>query len=475
MSRETIILTTLVGYKLLLIGIGLWAQRRTHDNSDYFLAGRRLGPVVAAISYAASSSSAWTLLGVSGAAYSLGLGALWLLPGIVTCHIVAWFWLAPRMRISSAEHDQITLTDVLAQGTQGTSRAAIVAIASAIVLFCFLFYVAAQFQGAGNTFIANFDISRNEAIVVGGIVVLVYTLLGGFWAVSVTDALQGLLMAGAAVVLPVAALAAVGGPGQLLEGLRSVSSADQLSWTAGNAGLLAIGFAVGLMLVGLGTFGQPQLLNRFMALRDETALRQARMMAISWFVVVLAGMLLLGLCGHVLMPDAGNGETVFFGLTNQLFPVVIGGIITAAVLSAIMSTADSQLLVAASCIAHDLGLARRFPAHALTISRITMSLVCVAAVLIAILLPATIFARVLFAWNGLGSALGPVVMARVLDRHVVPGAVMAAMIVGFGLTAVLYSLPNTPGDIAERAVPFLLSGLIVFLGSRPAADADLER
>ena len=475
MSRETVILVTLIGYKVLLVAIGFWAQRRTHDNADYFLAGRGLGPVVAAISYAASSSSAWTLLGVSGAAYGMGLGALWLLPGIVTCHVIAWFWLAPRLRRSSAEQDQITLTDVLAQGAEGPSRTAIVAIASAIVLFCFLFYVAAQFQGAGNTFVANFDIGRSEAIVIGGVVVLVYTLLGGFWAVSVTDALQGLLMAGAAVVLPVAALAAVGGPGPLYEGLQAVSSPEQLSWSAGNAGLLAIGFAVGLMLVGLGTFGQPQLLNRFMALRDEAALGSARIMAIAWFLVVLAGMLLLGLCGHVLMPDAANGETVFFGLTNQLFPVVISGIITAAVLSAIMSTADSQLLVAASAIAHDLGLARRFPARALTISRITMSLVCMVAVLIAILLPATIFARVLFAWNGLGAALGPVVMARVLNRRIAPSAIIAAMLAGFGLTAVLYSLPNTPGDIAERAIPFLVSGLIVFFGSRPATGADLER
>ncbi len=466
MSRETIILATLIGYKLTLIGIGLWARGRTHDNADYFLGGRRLGAFVAAISYAASSSSAWTLLGVSGAAFAVGVGALWLLPGIVGCHVIAWWWIAPALRSSSSRHDQITLTDVLAQGAAGRARAAIVVVASVIVLFCFMFYVAAQFQGAGNSFTANFDIERTSAIAIGGAIVLVYTLLGGFWAVSVTDALQGVLMALAAILLPIAALAAVGGPTALLEALAAVSTPDQLSFGAGNAGLLGLGFAAGMMLIGLGGFGQPQLLNRFMALRDEAALRRARAIAIVWFTVVLAGMLLLGLCGHVLVPAAGDGETVFFTLTNDLFPALVGGVITAAVLSAIMSTADSQLLVAASAVAHDLGLARRAPRHALTISRVVMAGICVVAVVIASELPATIFARVLFAWNGLGAAFGPIVFARVLGRELAPWAILAAMAAGFGLTALLYSLPDTPGDVAERLLPFLTAGVIVVIGSR---------
>ena len=464
MQRETIILATLIGYKLLLIGIGLWAQRRTSDNADYFLGGRNLGPVVASISYAASSSSAWTLLGVSGAAFTMGLGALWLLPGIVTSHIISWWWLAPRLRESASELDQITVTDILALDSKGVSRKMIVLAASAIVLFCFVFYVAAQFQGAGSTFTANFDISQSGAIITGGVIVLIYTLLGGFWAVSVTDALQGMLMCIAAILLPIAAMMAVGGPGELLSALAASRTAGELSWTAGNAGLLGVGFAAGLMLVGLGSFGQPQLLNRFMALRSAKALRQARWMAVTWFIVVLAGMLLLGLCGRVLMPEATNGETLFFALTNDLLPVIIGAVITAAVLSAIMSTADSQLLVAASAVAHDMGLARRRPQHALLISRLVMTAICLVAVVVAIEVPATIFSRVLFAWNGLGAAFGPIIFARAAKAHIPPVAVLAAMIIGFGLTAVFYSMPNTPGDWAERLIPFVASSLIVICG-----------
>jgi len=463
MTQATIILITLVAYKLLLIGIGLWAQRRTSDNDDYFLGGRQLGPVVAAISYAASSSSAWTLLGVSGAAFTIGLGTLWLLPGIVTCHIIAWYWIAPRLWRLSEQRNFLTLTDVLAENTEGRNRTLIVGIASIIILFCFIFYVAAQFQGAGNTFTSNFDIAAWQAIVVGGFIVLLYTLLGGFWAVSLTDTLQGLLMLVASVVLPIAGLVAVGGFEQLSVGLQATASDSQLSWTAGNAGMLGLGFAAGMMLVGLGTFGQPHLLNRFMALRDDRALRQARVISVAWFVVVLSGMMLLGLCGRVLIPEASDGEALFFALTNELLPTVIGAVITAAVLSAIMSTADSQLLVAASAVAHDLGISKRFPQHTLLVSRVVMAMVCIVAIITAIALPASIFGRVLFAWNGLGAAFGPIIFARILGWPISGTATLAAMVVGFGSTAVLYSLPNTPGDIAERLIPFALALGIVLL------------
>ncbi|MEM9529968.1 MAG: sodium/proline symporter [Pseudomonadota bacterium] len=462
MERSTIVLLTLVGYKVVLLGIGLWAQRRTRTTEDYFLGGQQLGAFVAAISYAASSSSAWTLLGVSGAAFTLGLGAVWLLPGIVTAHIVCWFWLAPRLMARTRNGAALTLTDVLAGDCEGGWKPLVAAVASVIVLFCFVFYVAAQFQGAGNTFTANFDMNRDHALWLGAAIVLVYTLLGGFWAVSVTDALQGLLMCAAAVILPVAAVLAVGGPAELFRALPGMGPGAG----GGFAGLFAVGFAAGMMLVGLGTFGQPQLLNRFMALKDETALRRARVMSVGWFVVVLAGMLTLGWCGRLLMPEAADGESLFFTLTNDLFPVVVGAVITAAVLSAIMSTADSQLLVAASAVAHDLGLSRRFPRQSLTVARIVMAALCAASALLASYLPASIFSRVLFAWNGLGAAFGPILIVMLLGRRVTGPGALSAMVLGFGLTAVLYSLPNTPGDIAERLVPFVVALIAAFAGSQ---------
>ena len=466
MSQQAVILITLIAYKLVLIGIGLWAQSRNRSNADFFLASGQLGPLVASISYAASSSSAWTLLGVSGAAYTMGVSALWLAPGILACHAFAWFYIAPRLLDQSRERGYLTLTDVLAGNADSAGRRRIVVTASLIILFCFSFYVAAQFQGAGTTFATNFDMDMRSAVLLGGLIVLIYTLLGGFWAVSITDALQGLLMAAAAIVLPTAGLIHVGGWEALLSGLKAVSEPHQLALTGPNVGLLAVGFVVGILSIGLGTFGQPQLLNRFMALRDHDALRRGRLMAMFWFAIVLSGTLLLGLIGHVLSPNLADGETVFFEMTTELFSPIVAGVILAAVLSAIMSTADSQLLVAAASISHDLGLSRKFPGRELWISRIAIALLTVAAVAIAIGLPAAIFGRVLFAWNGLGAAFGPLLLARISGREIRPQYALTAMITGFVLTVVFYSMPNTPGDVAERVIPFVAALAIVWMGSQ---------
>ncbi len=463
MEKNTIVIVTLVLYKLLLVAIGVWASRRNRDEEDFFLGGRGLGPVVASISYASSASSAWTLLGVSGAAYVLGLRVVWIALGSITGMLVAWFWIGPRMRRHSREHGQLTLTDFLAQGASGRLRRVLVIVVSAIVIFTFAFYVAAQFQGAGNTFSSTFGLDMADSILLGAFIIMVYTLLGGFWAVSVTDTLQGLLMGATAILLPIAALAAVGGPEGFVEGLRAVSTPEQLSLTGGTAGLVALGIVIGSLGISFGTYGQPHLLVRFMALRDDRALRQARVITIVWYLVVFTGMCIVGLAGHVLQAGVDNPENIFFVLTGELFPPVIGAVLLAAVLSAIMSTADSQLLVAASAVSHDLGLGGR--ERRLLFSRIAVVLLVGFAVLVALTLPEAIFSRVLFAWTALGSAFGPTVFLRLAGMRLRPGTVLASVLTGFGLAVAFYLLPNTPGDVLERVAPFF-AALAVLLVRR---------
>jgi sodium/proline symporter len=463
MDRTTAVLVTLVVYKLVLIGIGIWASRRTHSEGDFFLGGRGLGPVVAAISYSSSASSAWTLLGMSGAAYLLGVSALWIAAGSVTGMLVAWYWIAPRLMTLSRERQYITMTDFLLADAGGGRRTALKWSASLILVVSFVFYVAAQFQGAGNTFASTFGLSMRESILLGAVIIMVYTLLGGFWAVSVTDTVQGLLMAATALLLPAVALAAVGGVGGFLEGLRAVSTPAQLSFTAGNAGLVAAGIVLGGLAIGFGTYGQPHLLVRFMALRDGRALRQARVITIFWYLAVFFGMCFLGLVGHVLHPGLDNPETVFFVLTESLFPTLLGAVLLAAVLSAIMSTADSQLLVAASAVAHDLDLGHRLPGGVMLISRLSIVALVVLAVLVAIYLPERIFSRVLFAWIALGSAFGPLVFVRLAGRAVAPERALASIWVGFSVAVALYLAPSAPGDIAERLLPFTLALLVLLL------------
>lgn len=468
MSRTEAILATLITYKTVLILIGLWASRRTRNQTDFFLGGRRLGPTVAAISASASSSSAWTLLGVSGAAYLWGLSALWLFPATLLGFVINWFWVAPRLNALSHSSLAVTLSEVVAGNRRDPLFPLVIRVASMMVVFSFVFYIAAQFQAAGHAFSSSFGLARETSILIGVAVIVIYTLLGGFWAVSVTDTVQGLMMAATAILLPWAALIGIGGWDQLLPGLRAVSGSDGINVTGPFAGVMGVFFVLGTLGIGLGYPGQPHVVNRFMALRDQRALRTARRIAIGWAVVIYAGMLLTGLCGRILYSGIGDGEQVFFEVANRLLSPVMSGVMIAAVLSAVMSTADSQLLVAASSASYDWDLHRRRGDDGTRRSRWVVLVISAVAVLLALFAEQAIFARVLFAWHALGSSFGPVLIARLAGLEPPARVVLTALCTGFGLTVVLHLFPDAPGDAAERLVPFFLALGVVFYGSLAA-------
>ena len=463
MDSTTSVFITLVAYNAILIGVGLWARTRNKGVEDFFLAGRGLGPWVAAISASASSSSAWTLLGVSGAAYAWGPPALWLFPSTVGGFLLNWLWVAPRLRRLAREEDAVTLSEVVAPASMGGNRKLILRIAALIIVFCFTFYIASQFEAAGKAFESVFNLSKQNSIMIGAAIVLLYTLLGGFWAVSVTDSIQGILMVVASLALPAVALFAVGGFGPLADGLASIGTAGS---PVGGGLLVGVFFVLGLFGIGVGYPGQPHVVNRFMALKDDRALRHGRVIALGWATIVYAGMLLLGLSARVLFADLGDSEQVLFHVASQLLPAVIAGVMLAAVLSAIMSTADSQLLVAASAISYDWNLADRRKNHGLTGTRTTVLVVLILATVLALVWRADIFSRVLFAWSAAGSAFGPILIMRLLGRSVSAHATLAAMVTGFGLTVFISFFPGTPGDVAERLLPFFCAIAIASSGSR---------
>ena len=470
MTRDQAVLVTLVIYKLGLLALGWLGNRRTKDDTDFYLGGRALGPLVAAISSAASSSSAWTLLGVSGAAYAWGLSALWIFPACVGGFALNWYVLAPGLQRRARDSGALTVTGLLAGDERTRLGTAIRWTASLIVLVSLGFYVCSQLQGAGKAFETTFGLGRVPSVLTGAGIVLLYTLLGGFWAVSLTDTLQGLLMAAAALALPLTALDAVGGPTALVDGLAAVDGADFLSLTRGFGPAAGIGFVLGLLGIGLGYPGQPHVVNRFMALRDDggRALRSGRRIAMAWAVVVYAGMLLLGLCGRVLMPDLPDGEALFVTLTNELLHPVAAGVVLAAVLSAIMSTADSQLLVAGSAVTHDLRLGGRSHGSMLRRSRLVVLGLMLAASAAAVTTDASIFNRVLFAWGAMGAAFGPVLLVTVLRGTVSPPRTLLAMIVGAGLSVTaFYALPAAEWKAAERVLPFAAAfAVLLWPGAR---------
>ena len=465
MSELTAIVITLVVYKVALLGIGLVAQRRTTSAGDFFLGGRSLGPWVAGLSASASSSSAWSLLGVSGFAYAHGVSAVWLFPACVGGFWLNWYVLAPALRRRSLEQEALTVTDLLAGPRGAPLSTAIRRVSTAIVLVSLMAYVASQFQGAGKTFAETFDMSMTEAVLLGSAVVVVYTMLGGFLAVSLTDTLQGLVMAAASVALPVAAMMSVGGMQGLQDGISAVPTAGYTSLTQGMPTAAGLGFVLGLLGIGLGYPGQPHVVNRFMAVRDETALRQARWIAMGWAVVLYAGMIVLGLAARVLLPPLGDGEVAFVAAARVLFPPVIAGVVLASVLSAIMSTADSQLLVAASAVVHDLGEADdEDTGRMVRRSRLVVVGLSAAAVAAALWGDASIFKRVLFAWTAMGAAFGPLLLVEVSAGPVRPGARLAAIGLGFGTAVLAYSFPATAGTAWERVAPFVLALAVAWWG-----------
>jgi len=441
-------------YAVLMIGIGAWASRRTRDNEDFFLGGRRLGPWLAALSQGATQSSAWTLVGVSGAAYAWGLSAVWIWVSVVAGYAVNWFVVAPPLRRLSARDGSVTLVQWLAGRSDDRLAVATRRSATVIIVLSFLFYVAAQFQAAGSAFSLVLGLDVRWCIAGGAALIVGYTLVGGFWAASVTDFVQGALMLLVSIVLPAAALAAAGGLGPLVEAVAATTGSGA-GWLGGREGVAALAFIAGTMGIGLAAPGQPHVVNHFMAARDDAAIRRGGAIALGWIALVLAGMLVVGWSGRLLATAPARAEDVLYATAAAWLPAVLGGFVTVAVMSAIMSTVDSQLLTATSSVSVDWrGVRGDARLHA---PRVTLLLFSVLAAGIALFAPATVYSRVLFAWNALGAAFGPLVVLRVLGRRPAPRAVLAAMWSGFLLTVLFYLLPDAQGDVLERIAPFLVA------------------
>ena len=458
MERSTIIIFTLVFYKLFLIIVGWSTRKKNITIEDYFIGGRRLGPIITSISYSASNSSAWTLLGVSGIAFSQGISTLWLVVGVIGGMFISWLKVAPSIYEITKKKKLITIPQLIADGYHDREKRNILLLSSFIIIFSFSFYIASQFQGAGNALSDTFGLNIVESIFISALVIYVYTYLGGYLAVSITDTIQGFLMAFTALIMPLMAISKIGGFSEFFREL-SMESGDFLSLSAGNIGLSALGLIVGHLGIGIGYFGQPHLLSRFISVRDLNTLKKSKNYALIWFCIVFIGMWLLGIAGHFLVDDLSNNENIFFRISNEIFHPVVQGVLLAAVISAIMSTADSQILVCSSSISVDLGIKN----NSLKLSRIVTGIVILCSALIAIMIPDKIFTRVLFAWTAMGSAFGPSVISKILKWNVSASSVLLSILIGFVFAVLLFLLPNTPGDWLERVVPFALGFSYLFL------------
>tara|TARA_B110000196_G_scaffold297566_1_gene288752 strand:+ start:535 stop:2004 length:1470 start_codon:yes stop_codon:yes gene_type:complete len=474
MSFDAPLLVTFAAYLILILFLGIKAYRRTHSLDDYILGGRKLGAVVTALSVGASDMSGWLLLGLPGAIYLSGLSEIWIGIGLVLGAYCNWLFVSKRLRIySQYANNSLTLPDYFENRFNDTTRVLRLVSAFVILLF-FTFYTASGLVGGAILFENSFGLQYSTALISGGLIIVGYTFIGGFLAVAWTDAVQAVLMFLALLVAPTVVILNSGGTDVVWEQMQAVNPQS----TELFSNMTVIGF-VSLIAWGLGYFGQPHILARFMAVENPQKLVAARRIAMVWMVLVLFGSVATGLVGIAYFADnpLENPETVFIALSQQLFNPWVAGIIIAAVLSAIMSTVDSQLLVSSSVISEDFYRVFVRPQASekelLMVSRGAVVAIALLAMVIASDRESRVLDLVSYAWAGFGAAFGPVIVFSLFWRSMTAASAIAGMIVGAVTVVVWSNLTGGLFDLYEIVPGFALASVVIVIVTmlKPASDS----
>jgi sodium/proline symporter len=476
---STATLVTFIVYLVGMLGIGLFAYRVTNNLSDYVLGGRKLGGSVAALSAGASDMSGWLLLGLPGYAYASGMQALWICVGLSIGAFLNWQYIARRLRVyTELAKDSITVPDFIENRFRDRSKLLRI-ISAVVILIFFTFYTSSGLVAGGLLFENSFGMNYLTALLIGAVVIISYTFLGGFLAVSWTDFFQGILMFLALIVTPFVAISEVGGFGAAVDKVASVNP-DFLNVTAG----MSFMGIVSLMAWGLGYFGQPHIITRFMALKNKNEVAKGRFVGITWMVIALLGAVFTGFAGIAFFAGAPleNSETVFMELTQLLFHPVIAGFLLAAILSAIMSTIDSQLLVSSSAIAEDFykALIRKDASdkELIWVARIAVVGIAIIAVLLALDPESSVLDLVSYAWAGFGAAFGPLIILSLFWKRMTRNGALVGMIVGAVTVVVWSKLSGGLFDLYEIVPGFILAWIAIILVSladrEPSAEIQAE-
>ncbi|MBD8069640.1 sodium/proline symporter PutP [Bacillus sp. PS06] len=464
---DAAVLTTFIVYLIGMLGIGIAAYKLTSNLSDYVLGGRRLGPGVAALSAGASDMSSWLLLGLPGAVYaSGGMNQIWLAVGLTIGAYLNWQFVAGRLRTyTEVANDSITIPDFLENRFKDTSKSLRVISALVILLF-FTFYTSSGMVGGALLFESSFGLSYQTALWIGAIVIISYTFLGGFLAVSWTDFIQGILMFLALIVVPIVAVSKLGGWSDTVNAVGDIDPTYLDAFT----GMTGIGI-ISLLAWGLGYFGQPHILTRFMALRSVKDVPKARLVGMAWMVFGLFGAVFTGFAGIAYFADSPlpNGEQVFIIFTDVLFNPWVSGILLAAILAAIMSTIDSQLLVSSSAVAEDFYKAilkkDATEKELVWVGRISVGVIALIAILLAMNPESSVLDLVSYAWAGFGAAFGPVIILSLFWKRMNRWGALAGMVTG-AITVVVWKILSTDklneaGEVIKEAViPFSLYEIV---------------
>jgi sodium/proline symporter len=460
-------------YLAVILVVGFITYNINKSHKDFFIAGRKLNPWVVAFSERASGESAWLLLGLPGAAYSAGLLEFWTALGCVSGVIFYWFFIARRLREETEHMEAITLPTFLAAGHL-RGQSAIRVLATFIIIFFFIFYLSAQFNGAGKILNVTFGMDQRTGMILGAAVIIFYTMMGGFFAVAWTDMVQGIIMIGTLVILPLVALvelAETGGSGIPLKEMTVAGGYPLLSFSGGETGWAAAALIISGLSWALGYMGQPHLLTRFMAIDSPSRIKISRRIAIAWVIPAFTGAVVIGLVGAGLYGQGAfdDIEKVMPHLANELLPAWLAGIFVSGAIAAMMSTADSQLLVISSSIIEDFfhrTLGRETSeAGLLRSSRIITIAVGLTGFAIAATSDKLIFSMVSYAWAGLGSSFGPLILLILTWKKVSWQGVIAGLSTGFVSTVVWSEITALDSVISVRFASWVLAFLAVWITS----------
>ncbi len=505
------ILIAMVCYMAVVIGIGIYFAKRSNQSSeDYFLGGRSLGPWVTAMSAEASDMSGWLLMGLPGVAYWCGLSdAAWTSIGLALGTYINWLLVAKRLRrYSAVAGDAITLPDFFSNRFHEKKKV-IMTLSALFILIFFTVYASSCFVTCGKLFSTLFGASYQSMMIAGALFVVIYTFLGGFLAESASDFMQAVVMIFALTVILITGTLAAGGlqavvdnaknipgfftffgiasPSVDASGIQQVANGAPVFGEAGSYGFLTI---ISTLSWGLGYFGMPQVLLRFMAIRKTDELVRARRIATVWVVISLTAAVLIGLMGRAMFPvhetlnTASGAENVFIVLSRHLLPPLLAGLVMAGILAATISSSDSYLLIAASAVSLNIfkGILKKDASdkQVMTMSRIILLLIAVVGVIIAMDENSVIFTIVSFAWAGFGAVFGPIMLFSLFWKRTTQAGAVAGMVTG-GVVVFLWKLVLKPlggvFGIYELFPAFVLSCLVILVVSllTPAPSAQIQQ
>ena len=491
------ILIVMILYLILLIGIGFYFSKRANESSEnYFIGGRTLGPWVTAMSAEASDMSGWLLMGLPGVAYWFGLSdAIWTAIGLAIGTYLNWLLVARRLRrYSIVAGNAITIPEFLSNRFKENKKV-ILTIAAVFILVFFSVYAASCFVTFGKLFSTLFDVSYQPIMILGAFVVILYTLVGGFLAESFTDLVQAIVMILALTIVTIAGVSAAGGVSAVIENAKSIpgffdffgiasplvvdgvqqvsASGEALFGAAGTYGFLTI---LSTLSWGLGYFGMPQVLLRFMAIEKPAQLKNSRRIAIVWCVISLFSAVAIGIIGRALYPTElltqSSSETIFILMSTGLVPALLAGLFLTGILAATMSSSDSYLLIASSAFAKNIyqGIMKKDATdkQVMMITRITLLVVAIAGVIIALDENSIIFKVVSFAWAGFGATFGPIMLFSLFWKKTTREGAIAGMLTGAGMVFIWKLLLKPIGGvfgIYELLPAFILSCIAIVVVS----------